>query len=224
VGAATNIIASGEGFLVRIDPNSPNKLTASLRFRESAKFNPPDTSGGGLLMLKAARGADILSVVKPKPGANPRQNVVLSVPTRQSLGLKLLKGRTEVGRAEITFSVNNQTDDGPPLPPEPFGGLTQPALATYSATHNLVTANNLSLRPETTNIPLYVSVPHSGSYQLNLYALKGLSAGYHISLYDQLTKVTVDLRKNNKYQFNIAKVNKSGYGSRFTLIIKHNAK
>ncbi|HVW13052.1 MAG TPA: hypothetical protein VHB54_04480 [Mucilaginibacter sp.] len=215
-GSATNIIASGKGFFVRVDPTSPNKLTASLRFREQAKFNPPTVSGSRSMARKTG-------ALKTGTRANAVAKVqkVVATPKHRSIELRLLQEKIPLGEALISFSGSAKVIRNPvvPLMDLDGGAVPQTLLATFSATRTPVVSNRMALPAKVTSIPLYIGALQTGTYALSLYSAAYIPMRYAISLYDQLTKTTLDLRKHNRYNFKIDNTYKQKGNNRFTLTI-----
>ncbi len=71
-------------------------------------------------------------------------------------------------------------------------------------------------------VGMYVDATESGTYQLNLRQLVGISKLYDVWLMDTYKKDSVNMRTTSKYDFSIDKSDSSSFGMRFSLIIRQN--
>lgn len=228
-GSATNVLAAGQGFFVKVSASSPNKLTASLRFREAAKFNPPDTSTMMSMMLARAVASPAATRTAKATGSHQaKKQTAKPVRTgisRSYIRLKLAQGKQE---AELLISFSSAKIIAAPAmqlaDPDIKDTGSALSLFSYSTANRLPVANSYKLPARSQTISLHANAAISGSYNLEMSELRNIPVIYRIILKDKLNGRSTDLRKQRKYSFQVDKTNKSSYGDRFELLIAKTVK
>jgi hypothetical protein len=222
-GSATNIIASGQAFFVTVDRTSPNKMTASLRFREAAKFNPPNTMGSAGMMVAARKLTPAASNNSRKRVADRKTAVTKtssSPPGNAILHINLFSGATYEDDVTVILQRRNRRSAMNTYMPDPDQANWQ---ADIFAIHSPGTVKSkgrvLNLPAKSTSIWLYTAPAQSGSFSVDLSGANSLPANYSLKLRDKLTGTLTDMRKKGKYAFKIDKSNPNSYGDRLELII-----
>jgi trimeric autotransporter adhesin len=188
---ATNILVSGQGFFVLA-----SSASAKLIFNESAKVSTQLT-GSNLLMGKP-------------PVAY----------TYQYLRLNLVKDSDNYDDILIRFNKNSTTAFSDSEDAAYKQGYGQENLASLSSDNVQLAINAQPLPLKKSVIPLSVAAASDGPYQLNLKDVIGVPELFKLTLVDNYTKSSTDLRQNPVYNFNIALNDTGSYGSnRFKLII-----
>ena len=190
---STNIIASGQGFLVRATGTG-----AQLVLSESAKTNTQVTG---------------LELLMGKPVANSNN---------QYLRLQLAKDTATTEDIIVRFDVAAKAqyvydEDAPYL--QGFGGVS---LFSFSKDSIPLAINVLPLPKQTPDIiRLDVSAKTDGLFQLNMKAIESIPQLYAIWVVDKYKNDSLDMRQNKTYNFNIYKKDKASYGAnRFALVIR----
>lgn len=190
----SNIIASGEGFLVQAINNS-----ASLMFTEAAKTNKLNT-GANLYM-----------------GKPPVAKI------EQYIHLQLALDSINTDGTIIEFNANAKATFDPKEDAHYRIGTGKLSLSSLSSDNAPIAFNQLPLALRGDTIHLKVGATASGSYKFNVKAVNGIPELYNVYLADALTKDTTDLRKTNSYSFTINTADTTSLGSRrFSLIINQN--
>ncbi|MFI5160462.1 MAG: hypothetical protein ACHQHN_04255 [Sphingobacteriales bacterium] len=226
-GNGSNVIYSGQGFFVQVDPASPNKLNASLRFREPAKFNPPDTTSGLLMMARriSALKTAPKSAKAPSVRSSVTPGIITPVNQAQFVHLSLTKDKSTA--ADIIISFQKQQKNIPILPdapPDPdVNNKSSLSLSTNPISQNGGSARIYTLPPKSLEIPLYVKITQGGDYTLKVEEMQNLASKYAIKLQDNLTGRLIDLVKSPRYAFKATITDKKSYSGRFVLrLLKKN--
>jgi len=194
----TATLPSGQGFFVQ----ASCACSPQLIFNESAKVNT-QVSGINLLMSK----------------------FVPEVAVNQYLRLQLAKDSVSTDDIIIHFNKTASTDyvqneDAPYKP-----GMGAVSLASISTDNVVLAINNLPLPKTSETIGLTLNATTDGTYTLNMNKIVAVSQLFDITLIDNYTKDSVDMRKNPIYSFNIIKSDTNSFGSkRFSLLIGQNPK
>ncbi len=193
VGTAnSNIIASGEGFLVQA-----LSASASITFSELAKSNTVVT-GANLYMAKKM------------PAANPPQ----------FLRLQLAKDSINTDGIIIRFAPNTQSKFNPAEDAHYHKGLGKVSLASLSSDDQPLAINQLPLALKGDTIKLNVGARANGNYTLNLKSITGVPQIYAVWLKDAHNKDLVNMRTTASYSFAIDTADTTTFGSsRFSLMI-----
>ncbi|WP_413667186.1 T9SS type A sorting domain-containing protein [Mucilaginibacter sp. Mucisp86] len=229
-GAASNMIASGQGFFV-----IANGSGQALTFRESAKVTtqplstsltgvfslPQDktpiaqTLGTGNKALMSAANTPIAatSVSEPVSQPSPVMHLLLEKDEANFDGVALVFDKW----ATANFDKNKDAED--------LGG--NGALESFSALTSDGVKTSIHHRPlpgkTQATIPLFADATTSGPYKIKLTDVKDLPAIYEVWLKDNFTKDSVDLKHNNAYSYNIDKSIAATFGKdRFQLIMRQN--
>jgi len=193
----TATLPSGQGFFVQA-----SCACAQLIFNESAKVNTQVT-GVNLLMSKFAS----------------------EVAVNQYLRLQLAKDSTNTDDIIVHFNKGASTEyiqneDAPYKP-----GIGAVSLASISSNNVALAINNLPLPKTSETIGLALNATTDGTYSLNMNKIVAISQLFDITLIDNYTKDSVDMRKNPIYSFNIIKSDTNSFGfKRFSLFIGQNPK
>ena len=221
--AASNVIASGEAFFVQVDSTSANRYTAQLRFREAAKFNPPDTSHS--MMMLRARTTLLKSTATPAKNLNSHRKVVTG-PGELVIHLSPADKPNTSDHILIRFSntaVYGYRRFEDVLKPETSPGQTV-TLLSWSANHKALSVNTIPLPVHSASVGLQVAALQSGNYNLSVDKIQNVPTGYLLRIKDRLTGKLQDIRKQPNYTFKITKSNKTTYGDRFELVITRTGK
>jgi hypothetical protein len=220
-GSQTNIIASGQGFVVHVDAMSPNRFTASLRFKEDAKFNPPNTMSAGdvntvhlLTPLNTKKGLSNTNKLQTH-GGNNRSKIF------GDWYIRLMLIKSGAIQDAVTFNIINSVNTfHAPLAPLDPDSQVRPTATIYSKIGNQKTRCILLHTPvhSSANI-LYMDTEQNGTYELNMDEVHNLSPTYSAKLKDLFTGRIIDVRRGGQYAFTINKQNKRTYGKRFMLMI-----
>ena len=194
--ANSNIIPSGQGFLVQATGASP-----SITFNESAK-TVTQAVGANLFLGKPAQAA-----------VSQYMHILLSQDSVNHDGLL------------IDFSSNADAKYVPNEDALYKTGSGPASMNCLSADNIALSINTLPLPKSSvaTTIPLNVSATADGTYQLNLAAIKSVPDLYDVWLMDTYKKDSIDFKHNPTYSFDIARSNAASYGAnRFILFIRQN--
>lgn len=192
-----NIIPSGQGFFIR-----GTSAAAALTFTESAKTATTPTSTNSLMStspVAATAEPQFVRVQLQKDSLNSDESVVLFN-----------------GSAKPGFDVNEDS--------EYFPGNGALSLSTMSADKKRLAINQMAF-PKTTSetVPLNVAVSASGLYHLYFNENKNIPALYEVYLKDAYKKDSLDVLKNNTYNFNALTTDTNTFAHRFSLVIRQKA-
>jgi hypothetical protein len=201
VGSASNMIASGQGFLIRA-----TSATQTMSFRETAKTNTEPTAA----KLNILMGMPIQVYTAPEP----------------VIRLQLIKD--SINTDEIVTLLNDKastsylnTEDA-----EDMGGISaEVSLSALSSDSVKLCINRLPPPPKKVArvVPLLVTATATGQYQFKLSQLANLSLAYEVWLKDRFTHDSVSMHANSVYSFNIDLKNAATFGTdRFQLVIDQN--
>lgn len=192
--ANSNIIASGEGFMVQAI-----NASAALTFTESAKTNTLNT------------------------GANLYMGKPVATNNFQYLRLQLTLDTINSDGTIIRFVSSAKPTFDPSEDAHYKTGTGKVSLASLSSDNVPIAYNQLPLALKGDTIHLKVGANASGTYKINVKELVGIPQLYNVFLADALTKDTTDLRKTTSYSFTVNTADTATLGShRFTLIINQN--
>jgi hypothetical protein len=190
----TNIIASGQGFLVRA-----TSTTAQLIFNEDAKTSLPIISSNILLGKPANETvSQYLRLKLSKDSINTDETVVM-FNDQGSLNYK--KGMDALYRpGNGIVSLSSQSGDQLPI-----------------AIKSIIPPNQREC------LGLNVNTSTDGTYILALKDMVSIPVLFNISLIDAYKKDSVNLRVNPSYSFDVNKSDSTTFGSnRFSLVISQN--
>ncbi|MGN6640949.1 MAG: hypothetical protein ACTHJ8_18710, partial [Mucilaginibacter sp.] len=179
-GSATNIIASGEGFFVHVNPTLPNRLTASLRFREAAKFNPPSTMGAMMLSARQADGLQSKNIT----GVTGKSKALRKAASLRYVRISLRKaGQIQ---SAVTFDLTSAAGASVPpiVPPDPDSALTLTAMIYGQVSNKKAAVIPLRLPARSAQVPVYTDAEQNGTYELGMDEVSNLSPGYSAKLKD----------------------------------------
>ncbi|MEO6849852.1 MAG: T9SS type A sorting domain-containing protein, partial [Mucilaginibacter sp.] len=191
---ATNIIESGQGFII-----ADSCACSQLIFNESAKTTSQAT-GLNLFMGK------------------PVENAVM-----QYLRLQLAEDTVNTDNMLLRFDntvgavFSSKTD-------VPYKiGFGDVSLASMSADHVPLAINTQSFPKTSKTVGLSINTKIDGIYSLSLTDIVGIPQLYDIWLMDAYKKDSLDMRQNKTYSFNVLKSDSATFGSkRFSLVIRQN--
>lgn len=191
---ATNIIASGQGFLV-----VASSASAKLIFNESAKTSTQVT-GSNLLMSTAPIATDPIQYLK----------------------LQLSQDSINTDDMIIRFKSDATTKFDPDLDAIYKPGNGKVSISSISSDNENLAINSIPLASGT-NTRLSVNTTADGIYSLSMKNLQGVPQLYDIWLMDTYKKDSCDMRHNPVYRFNVFKNDTSSFGSnRFALVVRQN--
>lgn len=192
----SNILPSGQGFFV-----VASNASATLTFNESAKSN---TQVSGINLLLGKPPVDYTNL--------------------QYLRLMLAKDSVNTDDIVIRFSNMATTAYSKELDALYRQGSGMVSLSSLSSDNVPLAINVRPLPTRTTGvIDLAADATGSGTYQFRLRDIVGVPRLFDIWLKDKLKNVTVDMRKDSIYSFDIAKNDSSTFGAkRFAIIIGQN--
>lgn len=200
-GNASNMIASGQGFFIRA-----NATTNTFSFREGAKSTTQPITASAIATFM---GRPKEFVEQPQP----------------LLRLRLVLD--SVNTDEVVLQFNNQdsskysyTKDAEDLGGN--GALESLSLLSSDSVKLCIHGRALpGLKQEI--VPLLTDATASGNLQLKKIQLNNMPALYDVWLKDAFTKDSLDLKKNDTYNFRIDKTNPATFGTdRFSLVIRQN--
>jgi hypothetical protein len=228
-GAASNMIASGQGFFI-----IANGSGQALTFRESAKVTTPPSSTtlAGVFSLPQTKipvaqatgsKAIMSSTNTPIAAANTTGTVVQPSPV---MHLLLEKDTANFDGAALVFDKWATAAFSKDKDAEDLGG--NGALESFSALSSdsvKTSIHHLPLPGKTQQvIPLFADATASGPYKIRLADVKDLPEIYEVWLKDNLTNDSVDIKAHPVYSFNIDKSNRASFGSkRLQLIMRQNS-
>lgn len=223
-GAATNIVASGQGFYVYVDSTSANRFTPSLRFRETAKFNPPNTMGSmGMMMMAARRAINVSGTTPPGTrGRKPtRSGAALRSPAETSaLHINLFSAAKYEGDVMVIIAQPNTGSAVRMNMPDPDNPTQQhTTFAVHQAGAVKSNAGFLGLPVRSNSLNLFIAPAESGTYSVSVSGASKVPAKYSLKIRDKLTGAMTDIRKQQKYSFKIDRSDPKSYGDRLELII-----
>ncbi|MEO3403163.1 T9SS type A sorting domain-containing protein [Mucilaginibacter sp. CAU 1740] len=225
-GAASNMIASGQGFFVRATASGQ-----TMTFRESAKTNTQPNS---------ATLVGVFSLPKDKPpiamaAANMQNKFAAAVPTGNDaapyqwpmplMRLRLIKDSINFDAVVIVLVKDISAAYNADKDAEDLGSNGAPeSLSALSSDSVKITIHRRPIPGKLQEtIPLYVDATTSGDYKLSLTELKDLPDLYQVWIKDNLTKDSVLAKTNSDYNFTIDKSNPASFGTnRFQLIVRQN--
>ena len=230
-GQATNVLASSQGFIVKVDALSANPYAASLRFKEAAKFDPDAVSWPGMPVgnqsfaiaqkqvnrpVSASLNKSLSSNIKTHASPNKKAPVA-----DQFFRLKLIQDTVNYDDILIRFGEGATDRYDPREDAYDLGGSEEATtmLSSYSSDHIPLSINKIPPPALSKAILLFTDAKESGRYSLLAGALENMPANYRIMLKDKLAKKIVDLRVLSRYEFVIDKNKKASFGDRFELII-----
>ncbi len=208
VGAASNMIASGQGFFLRATNG-----TQTFKFRENSK-SLIQPAAANLIKIFSTNQTSMAATPAPASGSEPL------------IRLKLIAD--EINDDEIVVVLNSaakinyiQNEDA-----EDIGGSgAVVSLSSLSDDKTNLSINRLPApQKEDRIIPLLVDATAAkGLYSLNLKEARDLPALYQVWLKDAFTKDSLNLSIHPTYNFNIDRTNTATFGTnRFTLVIRQN--
>ncbi|AYL96300.1 T9SS type A sorting domain-containing protein [Mucilaginibacter celer] len=204
-GAASNMIASGQGFFIRA--TSTNQ---SLSFREAAKTTTQPTSSN-LIQLMSTR--EFVQQQQSTEQPNPLLRLKLSLDS-------INNDEVVMTFADTAHTAYNENEDAEDL----GGNGALESLSLLSADSVRLAINHLPF-PKTQDevIPVYATAINSGTYRFDMTEVRSIPALYDVWLKDAVTRDSVDIKNNRSYSFNIDKSSPETFGDkRFTLIIRQN--
>lgn len=222
-GAASNMIASGQGFFIRATGTGQ-----SLIFRESAKTNtqPPvsttllkvlSTPQGNLPLAMASSKQSSFAAAEPQnnqftgPGPLMRLQLIKDSLNQDGVAIVLVK---DVSPA---FDKDKDTED--------LGGSgALESLSVLSSDSVQVSINRRPLPGKTDEtIRLFADATATGPYQLKLTDLNNLPDLYEVWLKDNFSKDSVNIKAHPEYDFTIDKSNSATFGpDRLQLVLRQN--
>jgi N6-adenosine-specific RNA methylase IME4 len=204
-GAASNMIASGQGFFVRATTTNQ-----SLSFRESAKTSAQPTSSN-LIQLMSTREFVAQQQTTERP--NPLLRLKLSLDSINNDEVVM----TFADTAHMAYNVNEDAED--------LGGNgALESLSLLSADSIKLAINHLPFpKIQDEIVPVYTSATNSGTYRFDMTEVRSIPNLYDVWLKDALTADSVDIKNNRSYTFNIDKGVPESFGDkRFKLILRQN--
>jgi hypothetical protein len=212
-GDASNMIASGQGFLIRATTTGQ-----TLSFRESAKTNTQPTAANLIRVMSAPVALDAISFSSMPVNDTPVESLPI-------LGFRIIKD--SINTDDVVLAFNNRTNNNftPADDAEDLNGNgALVSLSVISSDDVAASIKQLKL-PENNEqvINLLADATTSGQYQLKLNKIKSLPAAYDVWLKDVFANDSLDIKANNTYDFNIDKNNAASYGrNRFKIVIRQN--
>lgn len=195
---ASNIIASGQGFFVKVNASASNP---QLIFNESAKTTSQVT------------------------GPNLLLGVPVNTANNQYMRLKLYKDSINSDETMFRFNSQATTNFIENLDAQYKPGYGSVSLSSISSDHINLAINVIplpSLQPEIIGLNVHAST--DGPYKITLKDIVAIPQLYDVWLMDKYTSDSVNMRQNKTYSFNIARNDTNTYGShRFSLVIRQNA-
>jgi hypothetical protein len=222
-GAASNMIASGQGFFVRATASGQ-----TMTFRESAKTNmqPNSATLVGVFSLPKDKTpiamafnaqSKLAATSLPESPATP-----YAMPT-PLLRLQLIKDSLNFDGIAIVLAKGASAVYNADKDAEDLGG--NGAAESLSALSSDSVKITIHRRPtpgkQQETIPLFVDATTSGDYKFRLTDSKDLPDLYQVWIKDNLTKDSVQAKVNIDHSFTIDKTNPASFGmNRFQLIVK----
>ncbi|GAB2695117.1 hypothetical protein GCM10027037_18470 [Mucilaginibacter koreensis] len=220
-GNATNIIASGQGFLVR--STSAGK---SLIFNEAAKVATQPTTAtdpnNTLLMSTPTQSLSDFGAGYPVQKAMNATNIKTS---NQPQYLRLRLEQDTMYNDEVIIRMDEKATDAfnPQQDAEDLGGVGAPvALSSLSSDQALLAINWVSALNKTDkHIKLNASATATGLYALKAPEIVNIPEQYEIWLKDAYKKDSLDLGRYKQYNFNIDRTIPATFASgRFEIVIR----
>ncbi|WP_121809801.1 T9SS type A sorting domain-containing protein [Mucilaginibacter kameinonensis] len=221
-GAASNMIASGQGFFIRATATGQ-----TMAFSESAKTNTqPPLSGTLNKILSIPDGKTPLALMSTKQSSFAASEPAPSnQPILPLIRLQLIKDSLNMDGIAIVlvkdispaFDKNKDTED--------LGGSgALESLSALSSDSVQVAIHRRPLPGKTQEtIRLLADATASGPYKLKLTDLKDLPDLYDVWLKDSFLKDSVNIKTQAEYNFNIDKSNTATFGTdRLQLIVRQN--
>lgn len=228
-GAASNMIASGQGFFVRATASGQ-----TMTFRESAKTNtqPNSATLTGVFSIPKDKTPVAMSNFNAQSKFSANTTDASEVGTTPYawpmplMRLKLIKDSINFDAVVIVLVKDISSAYNADKDAEDLGGNGAPeSLSALSSDSVKITIHR---RPfpgkQQETIPLFVDATTTGDYQLSLTELRDMPDLYQVWIKDNLTKDSVLAKVNGSYNFTIDKTNPASFGmDRFQLIVRQNA-
>lgn len=222
-GAASNMIASGQGFFVRATAANQTMI-----FRESAKTNtqPLTTTinkvlslpnGNIPLAMVASKNNSFAAAEPPAPSLSATPNPLMR--------LQLIKDSLNVDGVAIVLMKDTSPAFDKDKDTEDLGGSgALESLSVLSSDSVQIAIHRRQLPGKVQDvIRLFADATTSGPYKLKLTDLKDLPDLYEVWLKDTFLKDSVAIKSQSEYNFTIDKSNKATFGSnRLQLIVRQN--
>jgi hypothetical protein len=203
-GSSQNIIASGQGFFVKVENTATpatTPTTGTLTFNEAAKSSS-QLSGLNLLLG--------MPVVSEQAAGFIRLRLSLDSLNHDNVVIAFRDGTNEKFNAQ-----EDATDLG--------GSGAYESLSVLSSDSVALAISSTPFVKKQQTIGLMVNATASGLYSLSLNELKNLAPVYEVWLKDNLKKDSLDLRSHPSYNFNIDKTKTTTFGkNRFQIVIRQN--
>lgn len=204
-GAASNMIASGQGFFIRATATNQ-----SLSFREAAK-TPTQPTSSNLIQLMSTR--EFVQQQQATERPNPLLRLKLSLDSINNDEVVM----TFADTAHMAYTENEDAED--------LGGNgALESLSLLSADSVRLAINHLPF-PKTQDeiVPVYTNATNSGTYRFDMTEVRNVPALYDVWLKDVLTTDSVNIKNNRSYTFNIDKGVPETFGNkRFKLVLRQN--
>jgi len=212
-GDASNMIASGQGFFMKVTTNN-----RGLTFREAAKTNTQPVSTNINRIMDVPSSSNVLAFSSAPANVNKVSNLAI-------LGLRLVKDDDNTDDAVIAFNDHTPTTYSKGDDAEDMNGNGALVSLSVISSDNVALAIKQQRLPQTGNQTnrLLVNATTSGTYHLRLRNLDNLPNAYDVWLMDSFMKDSLDLKHNSNYDFSIDKSNAATYGSnRFSILVRLN--
>lgn len=212
-GDASNMIASGQGFFMKVTTNN-----RGLTFREAAKTNTQPVSTNINRIMDVPSSSNVLAFSGVPANVNKVSNLAI-------LGLRLVKDDDNTDDAVIAFNDHTPTTYSKGDDAEDMNGNGALVSLSVISSDNVALAIKQQRLPQTGNqtTRLLVNATASGTYHLRLRNLDNLPNAYDVWLMDSFMKDSLDLKHNSNYDFSIDKSNAATYGSnRFSIVVRLN--
>lgn len=210
-GDATNMIASGQGFFIRVTTRG-----RGLSFKESAKTNTqPPSANINRIMNGPANNTLAFS-----SAAETTVTPILSV-----LGLRLIKDSINTDDAVLAFNSRTPTTYSEADDAEDMNGNGALVSLSIISSDNMVLAIKQQKLPQagSQRTHLLVDAVSSGTYHLTLRNMDNMPGTYDVWLVDSLMNDSLDLKHNINYDFKIDKNNPATFGrNRFSVVVRLN--
>jgi hypothetical protein len=213
-GSASNMIASGQGFLIRATAKSQ-----IFTFRESAKTNIQPVASD----LKKVMAAPVV------PTALAFSSILQSTDVQTSkipvLSFRMIKDSINTDDAVLAFNNTTENTFTPNFDAEDLNGNGALVSLSIISSDDVATAIKQIKLPQNNRqiISLLADATTTGTYQLKLHKIEGLAGMYDVWLKDVFTNDSLDIKHNNTYSFNIDKSNSATYGrNRFKIVVSRN--
>ncbi|MFD2147170.1 T9SS type A sorting domain-containing protein [Mucilaginibacter antarcticus] len=213
-GSASNMIASGQGFLIRSTAKSQ-----IFTFRESAKTSTQPVASDLIKVM----GAPVLPTAFAFSSA--RQPSIESNNRTPVLSFRLIKDSINTDDAVLAFNNVTENTFTTNYDAEDLNGNGALVSLSIMTSDEVATAIKQVKLPQSNKqvIKLLADATSSGAYQLKLNKIDGMPTAYDVWLKDAFTNDSLDIKHNNTYDFNIDKNNRATFGAnRFKVIISRN--